>query len=448
MKLIVKNSLGLWLMTSCSLVSLASEQEQSKGLWQDTSWSLLNRTVYDNRNYRHGGKNSAARNAYKAKLDRHGKAEEWGYGLMATVNSGFTQGTLGLGFDALGYLGVKLDSGGGRAGKARLLAVKNDGHVQSNYERAGGAIKARISSTTLKYGVQRPKTPIFSSSDSRLLPETATGWLITSNEFRQFTMQAGHFTAAADRNASSSTNDLVVNYANPTFKKGKSFNFAGGSYKGIENVTFTSYVGRYQDNWQTYYLGSYYKIPLANKDIISFDIHLYHSEDYGKSYAGQINNTTGSLLASYQTGFQRFTAGYQKVKGDTPFDYVTRGAIWLGNAVQLSDFNAPHEQSWQLRYDLDMLVFGINGLSFSVAYIKGSHIDGTKMSKQSAYHWLGYGKGGKHWERDVEIKYIVPSGKAKDLAFSIRHNVHRANKAQAELDTDQIRVAVEYPIAW
>lgn len=48
----------------------------------------------------------------------------------------------------------------------------------------------------------------------------------------------------------------------------------------------------------------------------------------------------------------------------------------------------------------------------------------------------------------LEIKYTVPSGKAKDLAFSIRHNVHRANKAQAELDTDQVRVAVEYPLTW
>lgn len=213
-------------MTSYSLICCANEQEQSNGLWQDTSFSVLNRAVYDNRNYRHGGKNSAARNAYKAKLDRHGKADEWGSGLMATVNSGFTQGTVGLGFDALGYLGVKLDSGGGRASKARLLAVKNDGHVQSSYERSGVAIKARVSSTVIKYGIQRPKTPIFSSSDSRLLPETAIGWLLTSNELKELTMQAGHFTAAADRNASSSTNDLVVNYANPAFKKGKSFDFA------------------------------------------------------------------------------------------------------------------------------------------------------------------------------------------------------------------------------
>ena len=35
---------------------------------------------------------------------------------------------------------------------------------------------------------------------------------------------------------------------------------------------------------------------------------------------------------------------------------------------------------------------------------------------------------------------------AKDLTLSLQHNLHRGNTAQAELDTDQIRLAVEYPL--
>ncbi|WP_256657625.1 OprD family outer membrane porin [Pseudomonas sp. ACM7] len=42
--------------------------------------------------------------------------------------------------------------------------------------------KLRFSSTELRYGEQRVKTPVFGSSDSRLLPETATGWLLTSRQ--------------------------------------------------------------------------------------------------------------------------------------------------------------------------------------------------------------------------------------------------------------------------
>lgn len=436
-------------VVSCYMVNaFASQQEESNGFFEDSQALLLNRTVYDNRNYRHGDSNGAARNKYKPRDKRNEYAEEWGYGLIGQFESGFTQGTVGVGVDAMGYFGQKLDSGGGRAGKARLLAVKNDGHVKSNYSRVGAAVKLRVSSTTLKYGVQRTKTPIFSSSDSRLLPETATGLLVTSQEIKQLTLQLGHFTAAADRNANSTNNDMVINYADPNAKKGSYFNFIGGDYKLAEGFKLTSYLGQYQDNWYTYYLGSNYRLALTEQESLTFDMNLYHNHDYGKAYAGKINNTTWSTMVSYQMGYQQVAIGYQRVEGDTPFDYVSRGAIWLNNAAQLSDFNAPNERSWQLAYQLDLGIVDLKGLFFNVAYIRGSHIDGSKLGKQSAYTWLGYGKGGKHWERDMALHYVVQEGKAKDLKISLRYNVHRANKAQAELNTDQLRLAVEYPFVW
>ena len=83
----------------------------------------------------------------------------------------------------------------------------------------------------------------------------------------------------------------------------------------------------------------------------------------------------------------------------------------------------------------------------SAAYVRGSQIDGSRVDPRGGYAYLGYGKGGKHWERDLEARYVVQSGVAKGTTLSLRHNVHRGNKAQAELDTDQIRLAVEYPLA-
>ena len=40
--------------------------------------------------------------------------EEWGQGFQLNFSSGFTEGTVGVGVDALGLSGVKLDSGKGR----------------------------------------------------------------------------------------------------------------------------------------------------------------------------------------------------------------------------------------------------------------------------------------------------------------------------------------------
>jgi imipenem/basic amino acid-specific outer membrane pore len=434
-----------FLLALASPFTLAdSAQSQSNGFVQDSAWSLLNRTVYDHREYRHGARNSAARNAYKPRDERNGYAEEWAYGLMGTLQSGFTQGLIGVGVDTHAYLGTQLDSGGGRAGKARLLGLDNQGHPKDEFSRGGAALKLRLSSTVLSYGEQRVKTPVFSSSDSRLLPETATGLFLSSNEFAALKLVAGHFTDSTDRNASSHDQGLVVNYSNAV--KGKTFDLAGMVFTPAKNLNLSLYSSRYEDTWNQHYLGSTFLQTLGEKRSLALNLNLYRTLDKGKSLSGRIDNTTWSLMSTYTQGPNGFSLGYQKVDGNTPFDYVTRGAIFISNAVQLSDFNAPHEQSWQARYDLDITPWGLPGLSMSAAYVRGSQIDGSHVDPQGGYAWLGYGQGGKHWERDLEMRYVVQGGAAKGTTLSLRHNVHRGNTAQAELDTDQIRLAVEYPL--
>nr|WP_314483998.1 OprD family porin [uncultured Pseudomonas sp.] len=433
------------LLTLASPLALAeSAQEQANGFIEDSTWNVLNRTVYDHREYRHGASNSGSRNAYKPRSERNGYAEEWAYGLMGTLQSGFTQGLIGVGIDAHGYMALKLDSGGGRAGKARLLGLDNDGFPKDNYGRAGAAVKLRMSNTVVSYGEQRVKTPVFSSSDSRLLPETATGVFVTSNEFNALKMVGGHFTESTDRNASSHDQGFVVNYSNGP--KGDAFDLAGMVYTPAKNLTASLYTSRYQDTWNQHYLGAVFSQAIDDNQSVSLNLNLYRTTDEGKALSGTIDNTTWSLLGTYAHGPHNLSLGYQKVHGDTPFDYVTRGAIFITNAVQLSDFNAPNEQSWQARYDLAMTPWGLPGLVFSAAYVRGSHIDGSHVDPKGGYAYLGYGKNGKHWERDLEARYVVQSGTAKGAIISLRHNVHRGNSAQAELDTDQIRLAVEYPL--
>ncbi len=422
-----------------------SAQSKANGIVEDSSWSLLNRTVYDQRDYRNGGRNSAARNAYKPRAERSGKAEEWAYGLMGTLSSGFTQGLIGVGVDAHAYLGVQLDSGGGRAGKARLLAIDNDGHPKREYSRGGAAVKLRASNTVLAYGEQRVKTPVFSSSDSRLLPETFTGWFLTSNEIDRLKLVAGHFNEGTDRNASSHDQGFVVNYSNG--RQGNSFDLAGAVWNPTANVSASLYSSRYEDTWNQHYLGSTLSHAFDDRRSLSLDLNLYRTTDTGKALSGRIDNTTWSLVSRYAQGPHAFSLGWQQVDGNTPFDYVSRGAIYLGNAVQLSDFNAPNEKSWQARYDLNMGAYGVPGLSLTALYVRGFDIDGTHVDPRGGYAYLGYGKDGKHWERDLEARYVVQSGAAKGVAVSVRHNVHRGDTAQAELDGDQVRVAVEWPLA-
>lgn len=438
---------------NCSAILLAlvspfalgeSEQSQAEGFIEDSTWNLLNRSVYDRREYRNGGRNSGGRNAYKPRAARNGYAEEWAYGLMGTWQSGFTQGLIGVGLDAHAYGARQLDSGGGRAGKARLLGVDNKGHPKDAFGRAGVALKLRLASTVLSYGEQRVKTPVFSSSDSRLLPETATGFFLTSQEIDNLKVLAGHFTESTDRNASSHDRGFVGNYSNG--RQGGAFDLAGLVYTPSKQFNASLYSSQYQNTWNEHYLGGTFVQPIDDQRSLSLKLDLYRTTDQGRALSGRIDNTTWSLLSTYAQGPHSFGFGYQKVRGDTPFDYVTRGAIFLSNAVQLSDFNGPNEHSWQARYGLSMAPWGWPGLNFSAAYVRGSGIDGSRVDPSGGYAYLGYGKGGKHWERDLQASYVVQNGAAKGTRLSLQYNVHRGNTAQAELDTDQVRMAVEYPL--
>lgn len=108
-----------------------------------------------------------------------------------------------------------------------------------------------------------------------------------------------------------------------------------------------------------------------------------------------------------------------------------------------------------MRYDFDLGTFGLPGLKFMARYVTGRGIDGTQAPKGGACNPFDprtgdyqpqQGDGGRHWERDIDLRYIVQSGPAKDLSVQLSHVTHRANNAQAGDDIDRVYVVIEYPL--
>jgi len=302
----------------------------------------------------------------------------------------------------------------------------------------------RLSSTILAYGEMRTAAPVFATSHSRLLPETATGFHLTSDEIENLSLEAGHFTAYNNRASTNSDDELLLNYGGNEI--GKTIDFAGGYFKGVENLTLGLYASEFEDTWRQYYGNVNYNIPFSDVQSLNFDFNIYRTSDTGDELQGEISNTTWSLAGAYAVGAHTFTLAHQRVHGDTPFDYVGGDSIFLANSVQYSDFNAPEEKSYQARYDINLGEYGVPGLVLTARYITGEDIDGTKMDPTSGYAYIGYGEDGKHWERDLQAKYTVQDGAAKDLSVTVRHAVHRANTDQAEGDLDEVRVIVDYPL--
>jgi hypothetical protein len=374
--------------------------------------------------------------------------KEWAQGFISAFESGFTPGTLGFGLDAHAFVGLKLDGGKGHSGTG-LLPVDDDGRSEDNYSSGGGALKIRASQTTLAFGEMMVETPVFDTADKRLQPEYATGLLLNSHEIEGVNLVAGHFTAFKNQDSSSGKGNFYGYGANT---EAGGITFLGTDLFTQRPVGGALYASELSDTWHQYYANLHLKQPG-----VFLDANLYHTQDTGKALAGAIDNTAFSLSGKYTVDAHAFTLAYQKINGDTPFDFVGGDSIYLANSIKYADFNGAHERSWQARYDLDLSTFGIPGLNFMTRYVMGSQIDGTHAPKGGAYNLFDdsvdeyvpqQGDGGRHWERDIDLRYIVQSGEAKGLSVQLSHVSHRANTAQAGDDIDRVYVVIQYPLSF
>ncbi|MND69271.1 Porin D precursor [compost metagenome] len=438
------SSLSLAVIAATTQLAIAGQQQEANGFIEDSSLGLLNRNFYMNRDFRNGGSNSQGTNGSKPASERNGYREEWAQGAMLNFASGFTQGTIGFGTDAYAYGGVKLDTGRGRVGNG-LLPISNnrtaEAEVPDSYGEIGGAVKMRVSSTVLKYGEQRPTAPVFATGDNRLLPETATGFQLSSKEFDAVSFEAGHFTAFNNRASTNSDDKLLTTYGGT---EADSVDFIGGTYKVNSNLSLMAYTSEAVNVWRQHFGSASYTIPLTDQQSLNFGLTAYKTQDQGEARAGKLDTTSWSAKAAYSLGAHKFTLAYQKIDGDEYFDYIGVDSIWLANSIQYSDFNAPNERSIQARYDLNMATFGIPGLSFMARYVKGDQIDGTKADPHGAYA-NKVGDDQKEWERDLEAKYVVQAGTAKDLSLRLRQATHRATSFES--DIDEVRLIIEYPLS-
>ncbi|MDH2076990.1 OprD family porin [Pseudomonas atacamensis] len=416
----------------CGLTGTA----HASGFFDDAKSDVLLRNFYFSNDYRSptpSGKN------YK---------QEWAQGFIGNFSSGFTEGTVGFGIDAHAFAGLKLDGGKGHSGTG-LLPVDSDGRSENNYSSAGGAFKLKVSRTTVAFGEMTVETPVFDTSDKRLQPEYATGFLLNSAEFDNVNLVAGHFTAFKNQDSSSGQGDFYGYGANT---EAGGISFVGADLFSSSPIGGALYASELSDTWHQYYGNLHFK-----QSGVLLDANLYHTRDTGRALAGKIDNTAFSLSGKYSFGPHAVMLGWQRINGDTPFDFVGGDSIYLANSIKYADFNGANERSWQARYDLDLGAFGIPGLNFMTRYVSGSHIDGTHAPKGGAYNPFDaesgdyqpqQGSGGKHWERDIDLKYVVQSGAAKNLSVQLSHVTHRANEAQAGDDIDRIYVVIQYPLGF
>lgn len=397
------------------------------------------------------------RNSYfnRSKEDGRRDSRDWTQGIVADYASGLTQGRVGFGLDAFIYQGLKLDAPHDKTGTGNL-PVHDDGRPADEYVKAGVALKLAVSASLLRIGEQRPDTPVFGVSHFRIVPQTATGVSLTSQEAADLELQAGHFTGSSSPVTTNGDGNLWAVMAGVTTTAA---DYAGGTYQFAPGLSGSLYGARFKDIWDQYYANLDSQIELAAGRQLGLGLNLYQTNQSGQAKAGEIDNLALGLAVALRSGAQRWLLGLQKVASDTPFDYLGVGdidrngrngrdqgaSIRLPNAAQFSDFNGPGERSWQLRYDLALDRYALPGLSLMTRYVSGAGIDGSQIAAGSPYAGR-YGDDGAHHELNVELRYVLQSGPAKGLSVRARQAWHRANQDQGSGDLDDFRLITDFPM--
>ncbi|MDI5992535.1 OprD family porin [Pseudomonas sp. MDMC216] len=421
----MKHSPRLCLLSTAIAACLPSlSQAGEGGFIDDASATLTARNYYFSRDF-----------SDIVGPNRQSKSEEWAQGFILNVKSGYTPGPVGFGVDAIGLLGLKLDSSPDRVNTG-LLPTRESGKAADDYSRLGLAAKLRLSKTELKVGELQPNLPVLTYSDIRLLPPSYQGVSLVSNELAGLTLQAGHLNSTSLRNEAGDDQMLaMLGHLPQRAATSEAFNYAGGDYAfNAGRTTASAWYAQLEDIYDQRFLGLKHSQPVGAWTL-GANLGFYDSADDGQGLLGDIDNQAAFALLSAKHGGHTFYVGYQAMFGDDAFPRVFANVSPLGNEVPTFEFASADERSWQLRYDYDFAAMGVPGLVAGVRYIRGDNVDAQATNRGGARY------EGKDWERDLDIGYTLQSGALKGLGVRVRNVTARSNYRS---DIDENRLILSY----
>ena len=409
------------LAASAGLCAAISPLSAHAEFIQDSKASLDLRNFYMNRDFR---QTNAPQN----------KADEWAQGFVLRLESGYTEGLVGFGVDALGELGVKLDSSRDRRGTG-LLPYGASQQPVDNYSELGLTAKVRMSKTVLKAGTLQPQLPVAAYNDTRLLPSTYTGELLTSQDIAGLTLNLGRLEKQNLRDSSS--NDQM-SYAGVDSSH---LDLAGGTYAITPTLATTYYYAQMQDIYRQHFIGLVHDLPLAEGINLRSDLRYFDTREQGNHElrgasrvdGGRIDNRFFNGMLSLSMGGHKVGLGYQNLSGDGDFAYPGLDPYSV-NLVTINVFTKAQTDAWQARYDYNFAAFGLPGLTFMTRYVDGSHVQTASV------------RNGREWERDTDLTYTVQSGPLKNVNVRLRNATLRSSNGLTS-DIDENRIIVGYSLA-
>ncbi|MGH8384263.1 MAG: OprD family porin [Pseudomonas sp.] len=378
------------------------------------------------------GKGSLELRNFYFDRDFHGNSatqsrrDEWAPGFMLKLQSGFTPGPLGFGLDAVGMLGIKLDSSPDRSGTG-LLPRGADKRAVDEYSKAVATLKAKLSETEARVGGLSPKLPLLASNNSRLFPQWFNGAQVVSKDLDKvtFTFLEVDSTKLRDSTDFEDLTAMAQQGAYSTSVTSDRLYYAGVDYQPLKNLTLSLHTSQLEDLFQRNFAGFKYRIAAGPGEAFT-EWRYFSAKEQGRDLLGKVDNRTLS------TNF-----GYSINVGGTD--------TYLFSEQQVSTFALENERAWMMRYDYEFAALGVPGLTFNVRYVKGDQVDPQHISSVKGRALNAAGGEGEEWERTTDISYVVQSGTFKNVSLRWRNATMRSNFADA---ADENRVIVGYTFAF
>jgi outer membrane porin, OprD family len=417
-----------------SAPATSSQQSDSKGLIADSHLNWLLRSYTDHLET----KDANTRNASVL-------------GSQLNFESGFTTGVIGFGADAGLFTALKLNGGNG-AGNMVHVNPNGGGSNQLAWTYFGlYDLKARVSNTVLKYGAQIVHNPFLEPHDNRALPPTFLGTSVSSTEIDGLSLAAGSFTKSLPR-GQTHLQPLRTAYGGIQLNR---FSYLGGDYAYSPDTKISLYASRAENVWDQYYSAVSHSIGDAGSLRWTGQLNYYATRNQGSSQQGAINTNAYSVALSAQHKAHTVMLAYQKIQGKQFFDYVGEGAgDFLSNSMNV-DYNAPGEQSLQLRHTVDLGSYGLPGLKIMTWGVQGWGADASASAASyadpaSSLHGLYWKNGepvqGKHWEVGMIPTYVLQSGKLKGSSINLTLMHHRANAHYSDAGNTIYRLVLNMPM--
>lgn len=401
----------------------ASSQSNSSGFIEDSTLTSMTRSMYMNSDYDEASLKTEDKKIVEGTAVPSSKQDEdWGIGQKFKFESGFSQGTIGVGIDAFAMSAMRINGGLSNTDNGMFGTRANSGDIKDTQSKTGAAIKFRISDTILKYGDQAVDTPVFETKDNRLIEQTATGTLINTDELVEgLGITAGHFTALGSQTNMERDSEGLT-----------SADIFYAKYDINDNLKTAVAASDIEDYFGKRYVNLNYKMPLSQSSKLEFDLNGYRTISKGEKIAGNVDNHIWSMATSYGHGAHSVTLAYQRSTGDNGYYHGIDGAIDLANSMQYSDFSSKNERSWKGEYNVDMAEYGYPGLTFMAGYAGGNHIA------------TDAGEGEEH-EFNLETEYVMQEGVAKDLSLKLSSSLYRTTSNNGK-DCNSLSIAVGYPL--